>query len=156
MVSRFSNYFSLLIVCWAHIIVVSGKTPSIILLLDHKDVKMVASGVMDLKGCNVHKAQTADDCLSLLNQFGEQVDAVLIKDIFAIDNKLRLVRDIRKISPDIIILVVADFAKEELSTEGNGIDQVVVYPLSPENLADKILLLVARKELKKMKEKMKT
>ncbi|HEX9320143.1 MAG TPA: hypothetical protein VF884_14510 [Nitrososphaeraceae archaeon] len=135
---------------------ISDNIPSIILLLDHEDANMVVSGVLGLKGCNVHKAQTADDCLSLLNQFEEKADVVLIKDAFAIDNNLRLVREIRKISPNVIILVLADFPKEELSTDSNDIDQLVVSPLSPENLADKILMLVARKELKKMKEKMKT
>ncbi len=70
---------------------------------------MVVSGVLGLKGCNVHKAQTADDCLSLLNQFEEKADVVLIKDAFAIDNNLRLVREIRRKNENLTSCILVDF-----------------------------------------------
>ncbi len=35
----------------------------------------------------------------------------------------------------------------------NGVDEVVLTPMSAENLGDKILMLIAKKELKEIKEK---
>jgi hypothetical protein len=35
-----------------------------------------------------------------------------------------------------------------------GVDEVVLTPMSAENLGDKILMLIAKKELKEIREKM--
>lgn len=141
-----------LIVCWDHIIVRSDRVPTIILLLNHEDADMVVSGVLSLKGCEVHKSETVNDCLSLLNR-DDKVDVVLTKHELAMDKDFMLVRNIRKISPDIMIMVLSDSTKEELKADENGIDEFVVPPISPENLTDKVLMLVAKKELKKMKKR---
>ena|SRR6266508_2203160 len=128
------------------------KAPSIILLLNQNDASMVASGMLGLKGCAVYVSKTAEDCLSLLDRPDTTIDAVLIREELAPDRDIVLIRNIRKVSPDILVIVMSDIMKEELKYEEHGIDEIVATPISAENLADKILLFLARKELKKLKE----
>jgi DNA-binding NtrC family response regulator len=138
------------IVCGHLIVVGYQKVPSIILLLDNEDANTVVSGVLDFKGCKVYKSRTVDDCLSTLNRLEKEIDVVLIKKELAIDKNFMLVSNIRKISPGTMIIIMAD--EDEKFVE-NGVDEVVLTPMSAENLGDKILMLIAKKELKEIKEK---
>ncbi len=63
-----------------------------------------------------------------------------------------VVENIRKINPSVLIIVSADKISEEKLIE-HGIDEFVLTPFSAENLADKILMMLAKRELKKIKEK---
>ncbi len=130
----------------------SYEVPRIILLLDYDDANILVSGVLDLKGCKVYKSTTAHDCLSILNQLEGKVDVILIKKELAVNGNFMLVENIRKINPSVLIIVLADKISEEKLIE-HGIDAVVLTPFSAENLADKILMMLAKRELKKIKEK---
>jgi DNA-binding NtrC family response regulator len=141
------------IVCGQIIVVGNHKVPSIILLLDHEDANTVVSGVLDFKGCKVYKSRTVDDCLSTLNRLEKGIDVVLVKKELAIDKNFMLVSNIRKISPGTMIIIMADFINEDEKVIENGVDEVVLTPMSAENLGDKILMLIAKKELKEIKEK---
>ena len=48
---------------------------------------------------------------------------------------------------------MADFINEDEKFIEHGVDEVVLTPVSAENLGDKILMLIAKKELKEIKEK---
>jgi hypothetical protein len=65
-----------------------------------------------------------------------------------------LVSNIRKISPGTMIIIMADSINEDEKFIENGLDEVVLTPMSAENLGDKILMLIAKKELKEIREKM--
>ncbi len=52
-----------------------------------------------------------------------------------------------------MIIIMADFINEDEKFIENGVDEVVLTPMSAENLGDKILMLIAKKELKEIKEK---
>ncbi|MGB8159823.1 MAG: hypothetical protein WCE93_06715, partial [Nitrososphaeraceae archaeon] len=117
------------------------------------DANTVVSGVLDFKGCKVYKSRTVDDCLSTLNRLEKEIDVVLIKKELAIDKNFMLVSNIRKISPGTMIIIMADFINEDEKVIENGVDEIVLTPMSAENLGDKILMLIAKKELKEIKEK---
>ncbi len=129
------------------------KVPSVILLLDHDDANTVVSGVLDFQGCKVYKSPTVDDCLSILNRLKDEVDVVLIKKELAIDRNFMLVGNMKKISPGTMIIIIADSINEEEKVVEHGVDEFVLTPFSAENLVDKVLMLMAKKELKKIKEK---
>ena len=52
-----------------------------------------------------------------------------------------------------MIIIMADSINENEKFIVNGVDEVVLTPMSAENLGDKILMLIAKKELKEIKEK---
>ena len=62
---------------------------------------------------------------------------------------MTLVNEIRKLTPDTMIVIIAD---EDVKLCGKNIDEFIPRPTSPENLADKILHMLAKKELKRLRE----
>ena len=52
-----------------------------------------------------------------------------------------------------VVSGVLDFKGCKVYKSQTGVDEVVLTPMSAENLGDKILMLIAKKELKEIKEK---
>jgi response regulator RpfG family c-di-GMP phosphodiesterase len=131
------------------------EVPNIVLLQDHDDANTVVAGVLSLKGCRVHKTNTLESCLSVINQFADKIDLVLIQKEIALSKNSMILRDIKEINPTTMILIVADNdgakGKEDNLRELQ-IDGFVQTPISAENLADKILMLISKRELKRIKE----
>ena len=136
-----------------------SQSTVIILLLDHEDANTLVSGVLDFKDCKVYKSRTVDDCLSTLNRLDKDIDVVLIKEELAIDKNFMLVSYIRKISPgtmiilivsikrldmNIKILAIGDESTDKIRIIDYGANEFALKPSSPENVADKILMLLAR------------
>ena len=126
--------------------------PRLILSVDYADANNLLAGVMNLKGLKVIKSKSTDDCLSILNQIEEKVDAVLIDRESAVEKDFLLVNQIKKVRPDTVIVIIADEVDEDEKLLEKNIDEFVLRPISAENLADKVLHLLAKRELKRLKE----
>ena len=126
--------------------------PKLILSVAFADANNLLAGVMNLKGFKVFKSKSNDDCLSIINQVQEKTDAVLIDKQSAVENDFFLVNEIRKMTPDTMIVIIADNGDEDEKLLENNIDELVRRPISPENLADTILTLLAKRELKRLRE----
>ena len=123
-----------------------------ILSVGFADANNLLAGVMNLKGFKVFKSKSNDDCLSIINQVEEKTDAVLIDKHSAVENDFFLVNEIRKMTPDTMIVIITDNAEEDEKLLEKNIDQLVRRPITPENLADTILTMLARRELKRLRE----
>ena len=126
--------------------------PKMILSLDFKDANNLLAGVMNLKGFKVSKSKSFDDCLSIISQIDDKIDVVLIDKQRAVENDFYLVNQIKKITPDTMVVVIADNADEDGNLLDKNIDQLVLRPISPENTADMILTMLAKRELKRFRE----
>jgi response regulator RpfG family c-di-GMP phosphodiesterase len=126
--------------------------PRLILSVDFADASNLLAGVLNLKGFKVFKSKSTDDCLSLLNQIEEKIDVVLIDNESAIEKDFFLVNQIKKVRPDTMIVIIADEVYEDRKLLEKNIDEFVLRPISAENLADKVLLMLAKRELKSLKE----
>ena len=124
-------------------------TPRLILSVGFADANNLLAGVLNLKGFKVFKSKSTHDCLSMIDQIQEKVDVVLIDKESAIENDFFLVNRIKKMAPYLKIVVIAD---EDEKLLHKNIDEFVLRPMSPENLADKILNMLAKRELKRLKE----
>ena len=82
----------------------------------------------------------------------DKTDVVLIDKQSAVENDFYLVNKIKKMTPDTMVVIIADNADEDEKLLEKNIDHLVVRPISPENLADKILNMLAARELKRHKE----
>jgi response regulator RpfG family c-di-GMP phosphodiesterase len=51
-----------------------------------------------------------------------------------------------------MLLVIGDNNEGENKLREHGVQEFIKTPVSPENLADKILMLIAKKELKRVKQ----
>ena len=129
-----------------------SAAPRLILSLDFADANNLLAGVMNLKGFKVFKSKSNDDCLSIINKVEDKTDVVLIDKESAVENDYFLVNQIKKMTPDTMIVVIADDADEDKKLLEKNIDQLVLRPISPENLADTVLTLLAKRELKRLRE----
>ena len=123
--------------------------PRLILSVGFPDANNLLAGVLHLKGFKVFKSKSALDCLSRMSQIQDKIDVVLIDEQSAVENNFNLVNEIKKISSDIMIVIIAD---EDVKLQGKNIDEFILRPISPENLADKVLHMLAKRELKRLKE----
>ena len=128
------------------------RAPNIILLQDYEDANTVVAGVLSLKGCQVHKTTNPESCFSVVCELKEKADVVLIKKEIALSKGSMVLKNIKKINHAIIVVVLADNDNDEDLLQEQQIDDFVQTPVSAENLADKILILLARKELKRLRE----
>ena len=126
--------------------------PKLILSVGFADANNLLAGVMNLKGFKVFKSKSNEDCLSIINQVHEKTDAVLIDKQSAVENDFFFVNEIRKMTPDTMIVIIADNADGEEKLLENNIDELVRRPITPENIADTILTMLAKRELKKFRE----
>jgi DNA-binding NtrC family response regulator len=131
---------------------IMDSAPRLILSLDFNDANNLLAGVMNLKGFKVSKSKSIDDCLSVISQIDDKIDVVLIDKQRAVENDFYLVNQIKKITPDTMVVVIADNADEDGNLLDKNIDQLVLRPISPENAADTILTMLAKRELKRLRE----
>ncbi len=123
--------------------------PRLILSVGFPDANTVLAGVLNLKGFKVFKSKSVLDCLSMMSQIQDKIDVVLIDERSAVENNFYLVNEIKKIMSDTMIVIIAD---EDVKLRGKNIDEFILRPVSPENLADKVLHILAKRELKRLKE----
>jgi DNA-binding response OmpR family regulator len=131
---------------------VKFASPSLILSVGFADANDLLAGVLNLKGFKVFKSKSNSECLSIINEIREKLDVVLIDKESALENDLFLVKQIKKIASDTMVVVIADNADEDEKLLGENIDELLLRPISPENLANSILTMLARKNLKRLKE----
>jgi len=118
--------------------------PVVLLCLEHEDSSSVLAGILWLKGCNVYKTKSATECLERIKDLGSKVDVVITTSKIAVDRELMLIANIKKMDYNIKILVIGDENSDKTMILDYGADEFTLKPLSPENTADKVLMLLAR------------
>ncbi len=118
--------------------------PALILALDHEDSATMMAGVLWMKGCIVHKAKSASDCMAQLEQLNSKVDVVIVSAKIALDRNAMLIVNIKRKNLDTKVLAIGDESSDKTRILDYGADEFALKPLSPENVADKVLMLLAR------------
>lgn len=121
--------------------------PRLVLALENEDSSSMMAGLFWLKGCDVFKAKSGKDCLQQINKLNSRVDVVVTSSEIALDRDLGLIMNIKKINTDIKILVIGDENSDKTRILDYGADEFTLKPLSPENAADKVLMLLAREKV---------
>jgi response regulator RpfG family c-di-GMP phosphodiesterase len=125
--------------------------PRLILSVDFPDANNLLAGMLRLKGFKVFKSKSTSDCMSIFNQIKEKVDVFLTDTESVIKNNFFLVNQIKKMTPDTMVVIMADNVDDEEEMRKKNIDEFVFRPISPDNLADRILNMLAKRELKRLK-----
>ena len=123
--------------------------PRVFIVQEHEDANLVLNGLLWLKGCESHKFTDGKECLEKINQFEGKVDAVIMGGNVASDRNLTLIINIKKISNNTKVLVIADEDSDKTRILGYGADEFGLKPMSPENIADKVLMLISRETIRK-------
>ena len=118
--------------------------PRVFIVQDIEDANLVLTGTLWLKGFEPYKFTHGKDCLEKLNEMEGKVDVIIIGGSIACDRNLMLIVNIKKINMDTKVLVIAEEDSEKTRLLGYGADEFSIKPMSPENVADKVLMLLSR------------
>jgi DNA-binding response OmpR family regulator len=118
--------------------------PRVFIVQENEDANLVLTGILWLKGCESFKFTKGKECLEKLNEMEGKVDVVIIGGDIAFDRNLMLIVNIKKINNNIKVLIIADEDSDKTRMLGYGADEFTLKPLSPENIGDKVLMLLSR------------
>jgi len=122
----------------------ASQQPVLVLALGNEDASSAMAGILWLKGCIVFKAKSATDCLGQIKNLESKVDVVIASSEIALDRDSMLIMNVKKMNFNIKILVIGDENSDKTMILDYGADEFTLKPLSPENAADKVLMLLAR------------
>jgi DNA-binding response OmpR family regulator len=105
---------------------------------DNKDVNILLAATLVLKGYEVYKTYSADECISKLEDLEGKVDALLLDGAIAADRGAMVIVNAKRISPNIKILAVADDESEKTRVLDYGADGFTTKPISVETIVDKV------------------
>ena len=118
--------------------------PRVFIVQENEDANLVLTGILWLKGCEPFKFTNGKECLEKLNEMEGKVDVVIIGGNIASDRNLMLIINIKKINNNTKVLVIADEYSDKTRILGYGADEFTLKPMSPENVGDKVLMLLSR------------
>jgi DNA-binding response OmpR family regulator len=118
--------------------------PRIFIVQDDDDANTVLSGILWLKGAEPFKVTRTEECIKKIKEVEGKVEVVIIGGNIAADRNLMFIVNIKKINPQIKVLVIADEDSDKTRILGYGADEFSLKPISPENVADKLLMLISR------------
>jgi DNA-binding response OmpR family regulator len=120
-----------------------GKQRIRILIADeNKDVNILLAATLVLKGYEVYKTYSADECISKLEEFEGKVDVLLLDGAIAADRGAMVIVKAKRINPDIKILAVAYDESEKTRVLDYGADDFTTKPISVETIVNKISALL--------------
>lgn len=124
-----------------------GQIPRVLLVEDNLDAATVLAGTLYLKGCHVDKSEGVETCLKKLNELGGKVDVVVISHELVGKKDMNLIIGIKKINFDTKILDISNEDTDKNNIIDYGADEFALKPMSSENMADKILMLMAKEAI---------
>jgi DNA-binding NtrC family response regulator len=118
--------------------------PRVFIVQENDDANVLLNGLLWLKGCESHKFTEGKECLEKIQEREGKVDVVIIGGDIASDRNLTLIINIKKINSNTKVLVIADEDSNKTRILGYGADEFGLKPMSPENIAEKVLMLMSR------------
>ena len=118
--------------------------PRIFIVQDDNDANTVLSGILWLKGVESFKVTRTEECIKKIKEVEGKVEVVILGGNIAADRSLMFIVNIKKINPNIKVLVIADEDSDKTRILGYGADEFSLKPISPENVADKLFMLISR------------
>jgi DNA-binding response OmpR family regulator len=114
----------------------------ILIANDNNDVNILIAATLVLKGYEVYKTNSANECISKLEEFEGKVNVLLLDGGIAADRGTMVIVRVKRINPDIKILAVADDESEKTRVLDYGADGFTTKPISVETIVDKVSTLL--------------
>ena len=114
----------------------------ILIANDDNDVNILIAATLVLKGYEVYKTNSANECISKLEEFEGKVNVLLLDGGIAADRGTMVIVRVKRINPDIKILAVADDESEKTRVLDYGADGFTTKPISVETIVNKISALL--------------
>ena len=114
----------------------------ILIANDDNEVNILIAATLVLKGYEVYKTHSANECISKLEEFEGKVNVLLLDGGIAADRGAMVIVRVKRINPDIKILAVADDESEKTRVLDYGADGFTTKPISVETIVDKVSTLL--------------
>ena len=119
--------------------------PRVMIVIEDKDAMANIAGLLWFKGYEVYKSNSAEDCLSKINELKDRnMHVVIVSQQMALDSRAMLIVKVKRSNIDTKVLVIADEDNEKTKILDYGADEFTLKPISPENVADKLFMLLTR------------
>ena len=115
----------------------------ILIANENKDVNILLAATLVLKGYEVYKTYSAEECISKLEEFEGKVDVLFLDGAIAADRGAMVIVNAKRINPDIKILAVANDESEKTRVLDYGADGFTTKPISVETIIDKVSAILA-------------
>lgn len=119
--------------------------PRVMIAIEDKDAMSSIAGVLWFKGYEVYKSNSAEECMSKINELKDRnMHVVIVSQQLALDDRAMLIVKVKRTNIDTKVLVIADEDNEKTKILDYGADEFTLKPISPENVADKLFMLLTR------------
>lgn len=115
-------------------------------MTDDFDMNVVLSGVFALNGFKCFKCLTAEEALYTFDKHIEKVDSILVDGKIAADRETMLIVKSKAKKRDLKIMVIANNTNNKTRILDYGADELLTKPMSAENLANRMIILLARRD----------
>ncbi|MDQ3807101.1 MAG: response regulator [Thermoproteota archaeon] len=119
-----------------------NNTPHVIVCDDDAELNSFIRNYFKLDGYETHQALSANECIDLLAELGDIVDAITVDGNIASDRSMMLILNAKRINKNVKIFVLADrgLSEEKTRIMDYGADEFAVKPLSMESFINKVNL----------------
>lgn len=119
--------------------------PRVMIAIEDKDAMANIAGLLWFKGYEVYKSNSAEECTSKINELKDRnMHVVIVSQQVALDSRAMLIVKVKRTNIDTKVLVIADEDNEKTKILDYGADEFTLKPISPENVADKLFMLLTR------------
>jgi len=126
--------------------------PRVMIAIEDKDAMANIAGLLWFKGYEVYKSNTAEECMSKINELKDRnMHVVIVSQQVALDSRAMLIVKVKRSNIDTKVLVLADEDNEKTKILDYGADEFTLKPISPENVADKLFMLLTRETVSENK-----
>ena len=126
--------------------------PRVMIAIEDKDAMASIAGVLWFKGYEVYKSNSAEECISKINELKDRnMHVVIVSQQVALDNRAMLIVKVKRTNIDTKVLVIGDEDNEKTKILDYGADEFTLKPISPENVADKLFMLLTRETVSENK-----
>jgi DNA-binding NtrC family response regulator len=123
-----------------------GKGERVLVVEDNREVRELASAVLEQEGYTVVEASNASEALQVLDGHPDRFD-MLFTDIIMPGhmNGVALAKEIKQKVPDIAVLITTGFADDVHGHTNSAAFETIYKPYMPDELARKIRSVLNRK-----------
>ena len=115
---------------------------------EKRDITHILAGMFGLKGFEVYKTYSAEECLNKVNELDGKVDIVFVDGKIAADRAAMLIIKVKRVNSNIKTIVLAEDETDKTRVLEYGADEFTVKPVSAESIIEKVYSSLLTREHK--------
>lgn len=117
-----------------------SKNPHVIVCDDDVELNSFIRNHFKLDGYETHQALSAQECLNILAELGDTIDAITVNGKIASDRSAMLILNAKRLNKNVKVFVLADkgLSGDKVRIMDYGADEFAVKPMSMESMISKV------------------